>query len=287
MNKIYEINDKDKRYPQSLLKIKKHPKKIYVMGNVKLLNNPAISIVGSRDSTSYGEFNASLFAKECSRLGITVVSGLAVGIDSVAHFNSMSEKGKTIAVIGSGLNNIYPPENIELAEQIIKNGGCIISELPPNTKVDLSKFPFRNRIIAGLSKCTIVIEAKFRSGSSITAKHAFEQGKKVFCLPGRISEKTSKGTNNLIKKGANILTDINEVLDIFEKSNVKIDYKPKIKIENKYAAIYKIISKKEMNINEISKTLGIHISELNSKITMMELDGLIDILPGNIIKIKE
>ena len=287
MNKIYEIDQSNKDYPKSLLKIKKPPKKLYAIGNIKLLNNPSIAIVGSRDSTSYGEFNASLFSKQFSKLGITVVSGLAVGIDSVAHFNSMEEEGKTIAVIGSGLNNIYPPENIELAKKIIKNGGCIVSEYPTNTNADLSKFPQRNRIIAGLSKCTLVIEAKFRSGSSITARHAFEQGKKVFCIPGRIKDKTSKGTNNLIKKGANIVTDINEILEFFGKGNIKIDYKPKTRVKSKYSSIYKIISKKEMNINELSKILGINISELNSKLTMMELDGIIEIMPGNIIKLKD
>lgn len=294
MNKIYEINEDDINYPKSLLQIKEPPKKLYAVGNIKLLNNQSIAIVGSRDSTSYGEFNASLFSREFSKQGITVVSGLAIGIDSVAHFNSMEEKGRTIAVVGAGLNNIYPPENLDLAKQIIKNDGCILSELPPNTEADLSKFPSRNRIIAGLSKCTIVIEAKFRSGSSITARHAFMQGKKVFCLPGRIGDKTSKGTNNLIKKGANILTDINEVLEVFEKLNtdkinskIKLSYEPKIKVKSKYSKIYKLISNRQMNINEASRTLGISTSELNIKLTMMELDGLIEIMPGNIIKAKE
>lgn len=291
MNKIYEISENDKNYPQNLLKIKKHPKKLYAMGNIKLLNRPSLAIVGSRDSTSYGEFYASMFSKECSRQGITVVSGLAIGIDSVAHFNSMKEKGKTIAVIGAGLKNIYPPENIELAKQILENYGCIISEFPPNTKADLSKFPYRNRIIAGLSKCIIVAEAKYRSGSSVTARYAFEQGKRVFCIPGKIGDKTSKGTNNLIKKGANILTDINEVFEIFDIKNIdyklKDTYEPKIKVSSKYSNIYKLISKKQMNTNEISRALNIGMSELNIKLTMMELEGLVEIMPGNIIRIKE
>ena len=287
MNKIYEIYKEDKNYPPNLLKIRKPPKKLYVMGNVSLLTNPSVAIVGSRDSTSYGEFNASIFSQELSKAGITVVSGLAVGIDSVAHVNSMKEEGRTIAVIGSGLNNIYPPENINLAKQIIENGGTIVSEYPPEKEADLSKFPLRNRIIAGLAECTIVVEAKYKSGSGITARHAFEQKKQVFCVPGRIGDKTSKGTNNLIKNGANILTDINEVLELFGKKNENIKHKPNIKIPNKYSSIYKLISKKEMNINEISRDLNIGVSELNIKLTMMELDGLIEISPGNIIKIKE
>lgn len=212
MNKIYEIDEADKRYPQKLLEIKKHPPKLYVMGNVKLLNNKCVAIVGSRDNTIYGEYYASYFSKELAKKSITIVSGLAIGIDTICHRNAMLELGKTIAVIGSGLNNIYPVENIELAKAIIKNGGAIVSEYPPDTLANLSNFPIRNRIIAGLSECVIVVEAKFRSGSSITARHAFLQKKEVFCVPGRIGDKTGVGTNNLIKKGANLLTSVNQIL---------------------------------------------------------------------------
>ena len=292
MYKIYEIEDTDKYYPQNLLKYAKHPKKIYLIGNKKILNNRCVVIVGSRDNTSYGEYYASFFAKELAKIGITVVSGLAVGIDTIAHKNSLNEKGKTIAVIGSGFNNIYPKENTELVKQIIKNGGAIISEYPPDTEVDLSNFPKRNRIIAGLGKCTIVVEAKFRSGSSITAKFTKEQGKPVFCIPGKIGTKTSVGTNNLIKKGAFILTDINQVLEIYGKQRLKsLDIArqgiSKIKIQKKYLEIYKLINKTQVSINEIAITLNMDISEVTTKISMMELDGLIEILPGNVIKIKE
>ena len=287
MNKIYKINNKNKYYPKNILKLRKHPKELYVMGNLKILDNPCVGIVGSRDNTSYGEFYASLFAKELSKAGITVVSGLALGIDTISHVNSMKEKGKTIAVIGSGFNNIYPTENIEVVNQIIKNGGAIISEYPPETEVNLSKYPARNRLIAGLSECVIVVEAKFRSGSSITAKHASKQGKKVFCVPGRIGDKTGKGTNNLIKKGAYLITDINEILELFGKDKIKMKEKPKIKVKKEFQEIYKLISKSNMTINEISRTLNLNISELNTKITMMELNGLIEILSGNMIKVKE
>lgn len=226
MNKIYEIDEIDKSYPQNLLKIRKHPKKLYIIGNLEILNNKSVAMVGSRDNTDYGEYYARNFSKTLSKAGITVVSGLAIGIDGICHENAMKEKGKTIAVIGSGFNNMYPPENIELAKQIIENGGAIISEYPPETEVNLSNFPIRNRIIAGLAECTIVVEAKFRSGSSITARHSFKQGKEVFCIPGRIGDKTGKGTNNLIKKGAKLLTDVNQILNalgeqtIDNKSNI-------------------------------------------------------------------
>ena len=323
--KIYEIEETDNLYPKQLLKIKKHPQKLYVAGNLKILNNKCIAIVGTRDSTEYGKYYAKEFAKEISRLGITVVSGLAIGIDSVCHQSSMSELGKTIAVIGSGLNNIYPEENIELAKQIIENGGAIISEYPPNVEADVSKFPIRNRIIAGLSKGVLVIEAKFRSGSSNTATHAFMQDKKVFCIPGRLGEKTGVGTNNLIKKGAYLVTNVNEILkelqeDLYStnkierfkenftkyidcktknfndkrvketKVNCKQEASVKEKRENidaKYQPIYNLLEKKPMDKNEISRILDINISDLNTKLTMMEIEGYIESMPGNYIKIKE
>lgn len=311
--KFYEITEKDKLYPKQLLKIKNHPQKLYVAGNPQILNNKCIAIVGTRDSTQYGEHYAKQFAREFSRLGITVVSGLAIGIDSVCHQNSMNEAGKTIAVVGSGLNNIYPKENIGLANQIIKNGGAIISEYSPNTKVDVSKFPIRNRIIAGLSEGVLVIEAKFRSGSSNTATHAFSQNKKVFCIPGRLGEKTSVGTNNLIKKGAYLVTNVNEILEELEEKicstkkiepfkeshikeannksiniekNEKLILKEK-NIEKQYEPIYKLLKEKPMDKNEISRILGINISDLNTKLTIMEIEGYIESMPGNYIKIKE
>ena len=238
--KIYEIEETDNLYPKQLLKIKKHPQKLYVTGNPEILNNKCIAIVGTRDSTEYGKYYAKEFAKEISRLGITVVSGLAIGIDSVCHQSSMSELGKTIAVIGSGLNNIYPEENIELAKQIIENGGAIISEYPPDVEADVSKFPIRNRIIAGLSKGVLVIEAKFRSGSSNTATHAFMQDKKVFCIPGRLGEKTGVGTNNLIKKGAYLVTNVNEILKELQEDLYSTN-----KIERFKENFTKYIDKKE------------------------------------------
>jgi DNA processing protein len=287
MNKIYEIEDTDELYPEKLLKISKYPQKLYVMGNVKLLNNKCVAMVGSRDNTSYGEYYASKFSNALSKAGITVVSGLAIGIDRICHENSMYEKGKTIAVLGSGFNNIYPEENIKLLKEILKNKGAVVSEYPPETGINLSKFPIRNRIIAGLSECTIVVEAKARSGSSVTARHAFEQGKKVFCVPGRIGDKTGKGTNKLINKGAILLTDVNDVLAEFNIENFSKDNNKIVKIGKEYKEIYKLLQKSPMNVNEIARKLNINIAEVNMKLTMMEMEGYIEVMPGNIIKIKE
>lgn len=294
ISKFYEILETDKNYPKMLLKMKKHPKKIYAMGNLKLLQNKALGIVGTRSNTEYGEKVAKQFANKISQTGITIVSGLALGIDSIAHINAMKNKGRTIAVIGSGFNNIYPEENKELFKEILRNRGCIISEYSPEKEVDLSNFPIRNRIITGISEGILIVEAKFRSGSSITAKYAFKQEKPVFCIPNRIGEKTGVGTNNLIKIGAKLVTNVNEILleigentinEIEQEESEKVNHK--IKVNSEYKSIYKIIEKNPIEINELAKILQENIIQINQKLTLMEIEGLIEIMPGNIIKRRE
>ena len=290
INKIYEINETNKLYPKKLLKIKDRPNKIYAVGNIELLNNKSIAIVGSRLSTVYGERYAVKFAKEISKAGITIVSGLAKGIDTIAHENSKQEKGKTIAVIGCGFNHIYPKENEELFNKIIENDGCVISQYSPNTDINLKEIPFRNRIISALSEGVLVVEARYRSGSGITAKYAFEQNKKVFCLPNQIGVTTGVGTNNLIKEGAILVTNPNEILtqigENVEKDPQK-DEKIELKVPDEYKEIYEKLEEGKIEINELSRILNKTIAQINQKLTLMELEGLIEILPGNIVKIKD
>lgn len=290
INKIYEINETNKLYPKKLLKIKDRPNKIYAVGNIELLNNKSIAIVGSRLSTVYGERYAAKFAKEISKAGITIVSGLAKGIDTIAHENSKQEKGKTIAVIGCGFNHIYPKENEELFNKIIENDGCVISQYSPNTDINLKEVPFRNRIISALSEGVLVVEARYRSGSGITAKYAFEQNKKVFCIPNQIGVTTGVGTNNLIKEGAILVTNPNEILtqigENVEKDAQK-DEKIELKVPDEYKEIYEKLEEGKIEINELSRILNKTIAQINQKLTLMELEGLIEILPGNIVKIKD
>ena len=274
-----------------MLEIKNHPKKLYAIGNIELLQNKSLAIVGTRENTEYGAEYAKKFAGKISKTGITIISGLAVGIDTIAHKNAMKNKGRTIAVIGSGFHNIYPEENEELFSEILKNKGCIISEYSPETKVNLSNFPTRNRIIAGLSKGVLVAEAKFRSGSSITARYAFEQKKPVFCIPNQIGVKTGVGTNNLIKVGAKLVTNINEILaeigeSTIEEAEEKIEEKPEkvAKIEGKYKPIYEVLKNGPIEVNELAKKLEQNIVQINQSLTLMEIEGLIETLPGNIIK---
>jgi len=269
-------------------------------GNIELLQKPSIAIVGSRDATTYGKKCASQFANSIARSNITVVSGLAIGIDSIAHESSIEEEGKTIAVMGSGFNHIYPKENEKLYNRIIEKGGLIISEYPPNTVENLKNFPFRNRIIAGLSMAVLVIEAKFRSGSSITARYAFKQGKEVFCLPHTIEDKNGVGTNNLLKVGARLITkpqEIGEYLNtkIIDEKNInkkitKTQNNTIVKVEElqeEYQAIYKILLKGQISVNMLSQKLNLPISTLNGYLTIMEIKGYITSLPGNEVKIKE
>ena len=290
INKIYEINEKDKNYPKKLLQIKDRPKKIYVVGNKELLNSKAIAIVGSRISTPYGEHYAAKFAQKISEKGITIISGLAKGIDTIAHQNSKQEKGKTIAVLGCGFNHIYSKENEELFYEIIENGGCVISQYSPYTNINLKEVPFRNRIISALSEGVLIVEARYRSGSGVTAKYAFEQNKKVFCIPNQIGVTTGVGTNNLIKQGAILVTDPNEILTQIGE-NVEKDEeenkKTELKIPNEYKEIYEKLEEGKINTNELARSLKQTIVQINQKLTLMELEGLIEILPGNIVKIKD
>lgn len=290
INKIYEINETDKLYPKKLLQIKDRPNKIYVVGNIELLNNKSIAIVGSRISTTYGEYYAAKFAKEISEKGITIISGLAKGIDGIAHQNSKQEKGKTIAVLGCGFNHVYPKENEELFNEIIEDGGCIVSQYSPDTDINLKEVPFRNRIISALSEGVLIVEARHRSGSGVTAKYAFEQNKKVFCLPNQIGVTTGVGTNNLIKKGAILVTNPNEILTQIGE-NVEKDTeeneKTEFKIPNEYKEIYEKLEEGKIGINELARSLNQTIVQINQKLTLMELEGLIEMLPGNVVQIKD
>ena len=208
---IEEITINSKKYPERLKNIYDSPKKLYVLGNKKLLYKKAIAIVGARDATIYGKKIAYNLAKELSEQNIVIISGLALGIDSYAHIGAL--EGGTIAVLGSGIDTIYPKENIELAREIIKNNGCIISEYSLGSKPEKLHFPQRNRIISGLSDGVVVVEASKKSGALITADFALEQGKEVFAIPGDICKKQSEGTNQLIQDGAILVTSSKNILE--------------------------------------------------------------------------
>lgn len=244
----------EEAYPKKLLSIKEYPESLYCRGNTELLKkNKIVAIVGSRNCSEYGRKYARLFAKNLAKENVCVISGLATGIDSAAHDGSIGEKGKTIAVLGGGLNHVYPASNLWLFNKIKENGGLIISEHEDDAETQISGFPKRNRIITGIADAVLVIEACPRSGSKVSAEYAFRQGKKVYCIPMNLDNKNSAGIIELIDKGAKIVTSPRKLIkdlygandDGVENAN-ESEKSPKYHNENEY-------DKEEKNENEKNK----------------------------------
>lgn len=211
-NDIKMINIVDENYPSKLKNIYAPPITIFAKGDTSLLGSKAIAIVGSREPSKYGAYVAKKFSADISKNGVTVISGLAKGIDTLAHIGALSSFGKTIAVLGSGIDIVYPKDNAKYYSEISKKG-LIISEYIVGTKPNSKNFPQRNRIISGLSDGVLVVEARKNSGTMITTDFALDQGKELYVIPGNITSVTSVGTNNLIKEGAKLVTDVYEILD--------------------------------------------------------------------------
>jgi len=219
-NKVDIISIQDEEYPEILRNIYDPPLLFYIRGNKEILNNDSIAIIGCRECSQYGKNVAQELAYNISKHKINIVSGLAKGIDAEAHRGCILAGGKTIAVLGNGLDTIYPQENITLAKKILETGGAIISEYPLGEKPQKQNFPERNRIVSGISKGVIVVEAKAKSGTLITVDFALEQGRDVFVVPGNIDTDTSTGTNELIKQGAKIITNYKDVLEEYTEGEL-------------------------------------------------------------------
>lgn len=211
-NGIEIVSILDEEYPKVLKEIYDPPISLYCKGDKTILGKKSIGIVGCRDASEYGKKAAKYFAYQLAKENVVIVSGLARGIDSYAHIGNICAQGKTIAVIGNGLDRIYPEENTMLAQRIVKEGGVIVSEYPLGTKPNKMNFPARNRIISGLSTGILVVEAKKKSGTLITVDFALEQGKDVFVVPGNIDSINSVGTNDLIKQGAKMVTHYSDII---------------------------------------------------------------------------
>ena len=204
-------------YPEALRWIPEPPPVLYIWGTLRHEDSLAVAVVGSRKPSPYGQIAAQRLSAELAQYGFTVVSGLARGVDSLAHQGALRAGGRTIAVLGSGINVVYPPEHRRLYEAI-RAQGAVVSEFPFDTKPDRWNFPRRNRIISGLTLGTLVVEASDQSGSLHTARHALEQGREVFAVPGRIDVPSSRGTNNLIKRGAKLVEGIDDILEEFPEA---------------------------------------------------------------------
>ena len=202
----------DKEYPEKLKKINDYPMYLFAKGNIKLLNKRSISMVGSRNCTNYGKIVAKKIARQLVENNYVVVSGLAKGIDTYSHIGALLYDESTIAVLGNSIDKIYPKENLNLAKKIIEKNGLIISEYVMGLELKRLNFPARNRIISGISDGVLVVEAKEKSGALITTDFALEQGRDVFAVPGNINSNYSKGTNELIKEGAILVTNVNDII---------------------------------------------------------------------------
>ena len=271
-------------YPERLRDIKNPPSRLYVQGNIEILNEVGIAVIGSRTNTQYGEKMCKKFVKKLVEYNVNIISGLACGIDTIAHKTCLKNSGKTIAVLPSGLDNIYPTQNKELAQAIIDNGGTVISEYENNVKADSKKFLERNRIVAGLGIGTLVVEAGFRSGTSVTARYTEEAGKPVFCIPSSLENIKGKTTNELIQNGSKLVTTAEDILIYYpninfspRQENTKKVY---FDIPTDLQEVYKFINNNPQDINEIVRKTNLSISDVNYKIMLLQLDDKIKELPG-------
>ena len=268
-------------YPQEFLNIKEPPLVIYVRGNLNTALAPTVAIVGTRKITPYGRRATIKLAGDLADAGVIIVSGLARGIDSVAHAQAVKRKKPTWALIGTGIGRCYPAENKELALGIIENGGAIISEYPFATQPLAQHFPRRNRLIAALSRVALIVEGEVRSGALITAKMALEQGLDVFAVPGPIDSPTSGGPNKLIKEGAGICLDARDIIDALPiniKKNLETKEIYKEKEENldlsaEEAKVVAAIGEGESSIDELALKLNMDVPSLSTILFSLEVSG--------------
>lgn len=273
--KILKINDDV--YPEKLKNIKNSPKKLYYIGDLELLRKPIFAVIGTRHITDYGKDIAKIFTNSLAE-EFVIISGMAIGTDTVAHKSTLEVEGKTVAVLGSGFNNIFPKENIDLFNEIIEKGGLVLTEYSPSVKPKSQNFPARNRIVSGLSDGVLVIEAAYRSGTSITASLAKEQGKKVFAIPGRLDSKYGVGVNKLIQEGAILVTELEDIMKYYPQimsKKWKSTYQ-EIEIKDEFKQIYNLLEEAPMGLEELLiKVENKTIREIMNILSKMEIDGII------------
>jgi DNA processing protein len=275
------------RYPQHLKAIYDPPLVLYVKGELLASDVLALAVVGARRCSYYGLSQAERFARLLAQKGFCVVSGMARGVDAAAHRGAIASNGRTIAVLGCGLGFIYPRENIELAEHIIQQG-ALVSEFPMNTPPDYRNFPPRNRLISGLSLGVLVIESSLKSGSLITAQWALEQGKEVFAVPGNIDNIYSRGSHKLIKEGAKLVEDVNDIIQelgpIAEALHTNDTQPPNdprsLSLNSQEKKIFSLLSSTPKDIDEIISLAGLPTSVVSSTLMILEIRNLVKQLSG-------
>lgn len=293
-NYVITLGDED--YPQSLLSIADPPVLLYVKGRPAFLNMPTVAIVGSRNASAQGMLNADRFAQNLSEAGLTVVSGLALGIDTGAHTGAIKSvqqgcAGSSIAVIGTGLDIVYPAANRALAHQIAEVG-CIISEYPLGTPAIAHNFPRRNRLISGLSLGVLVVEAAAQSGSLITARSALEQGREVFAIPGSIHSPLAKGCHQLIRQGAKLVESAQDILEElrWQSTDSKNTHSSGVQIaasnlsDPKLQSLLENMGHEALSVDQLIVRTGLPVSSVQAALLNLELQGQIETLPGGQIR---
>jgi DNA processing protein len=280
----------DPEYPESLRQIYDPPFVLYVKGALSARDKNSVAIVGSRMTTPYGIESARRLAYQLAYIGVTIVSGGARGIDTAAHQGALSGKGRTVVVLGTGINLVFPPENIELFERIAANG-AIITQFPFNRPADKQTFPIRNRIVAGMTLGTVVVEANLTSGALITANFATEYGRQVFAVPGRIDSPRSKGCHDLIKKGAKLCESAEDILSEFEylfpatnrpPSPGETGVLPALELSTNEQHVYDCLNHEELNIDEVIRKSGLPSSAVSVALLSLEMKRLAKQLPGKL-----
>ncbi len=279
----------DPRYPERLHMINDPPPVLYIRGELRPADDWAVALVGTRKATAYGREVARLLATDLARAGVTIVSGLAKGIDTLAHRGAIDAGGRTLAVLGSGVDIIYPYENLRLAHEVVRHG-ALISEYPLGAAPEASNFPPRNRIISGLSRGVIVVEAGEQSGALITAAFAADQGRDVFAVPGSIFQRGSVGTNRLIRDGATPVLSADDVLEALDLKRVAqhVEAQMLLPTDATEALLFEHIGDEATHVDEIGRAAGLPIATVTSTLAIMELKGLVRSVGGmNYVRARE
>jgi len=277
VNNFEQINIGDSCYPELLKQIVEPPESFFLWGNKEILNQPALAIVGTRRCSAYGQEAAFKLASGLAQAGLIIVSGLARGIDEAAHKGALSVGGKTLGIVGSGLDrqSFYPQENFQLAQKIVENQGTVISEYPEGTPALPHHFPRRNRIISGLSLGVVVAEAKLKSGALITAEFALQQNREVFAIPGPIYHLNSQGPNLLIKNGAKLVSAVEDILEEFPEFKAQISSTPaQIQAMSELEKlILEALAEEPQTAEELAKKLNQPIPAVLTTLSLLELKG--------------
>src|SRR5690554_3959537 len=278
-------------YPDALRHIHNAPLLLYGRGNPDLLHKDQLGVVGSRNATRAGLEHARQFAAELSRRGLLITSGLALGIDGAAHAGALDVGFQTIAVVGCGLDRLYPAQHRKLAERIIDQG-LIVSEYPPGTQARAAHFPQRNRIISGLSRGVLVVEASLRSGSLITARTALEQGREVFAIPGSVHSPVARGCHHLIKQGARLVDQVDDILEelgcawsLSAGHLAQETASPTDALDSREIAVFEALGYDPLSTDALCSATGLPADQLVQSLLLLELEGLVSSVPGGFQKI--